>query len=74
MNIQETKLTAEVGSSGELNRYLSEGWILLLAYVRHSCDTHSPRFVVGWQSDDAPVFPDMLDEWERREIERQSLR
>jgi hypothetical protein len=68
LNIQDTKLTAEVGSSGELNKYLSDGWVLILSYVKHASDTHQPRFVVAWQNDGPPVFPELLDEWERREI------
>lgn len=70
MNIQETKLTAEIGSSGELNKYLSEGWTLLLSYVKHANDTQKPRFVVGWNLDGPPIFPEMLDEWEQREMQR----
>ncbi|MFN2501976.1 MAG: hypothetical protein ABR530_08195 [Pyrinomonadaceae bacterium] len=74
MNIQDTKLTAELGSSGELNKYLAEGWILLLSYVKHMSDSHQPRFVVGWQSEGPPVFPELLDEWEKREIRRNKNR
>ncbi len=74
MNIQETKLTAEVGSSGELNKYLSEGWVLILSYVKHKSDSQQPRFVVAWQENGPPVFPEILDEWERREMERQTGR
>ena len=74
VEMQDTKLTAELTSSGELNKYLSEGWVLLLGYVKHTNDSQQPRFVVGWQADGPPVFPEMLDEWERREIKRQALR
>ncbi len=74
MNIQETKLTAELGSSGELNKYLCEGWVLLLSYVKHQSDTQKPRFVVGWQQDGPAIFPEILDEWEQREMKRQSTR
>ncbi len=74
MNIQETKLTAELGSSGELNKYLGEGWVLLLSYVKHASDTQKPRFVVGWQLDGPPIFPELLDEWEQREMARQRNR
>jgi hypothetical protein len=70
LDIQDTKLTAEIGSSGELNKYLSEGWTLLLTYVKHSRDSHQPRFVVGWQADGPPVFPELLDQWEQRELTR----
>jgi len=70
MNIEETKVTAEAGSSRELNKYLDEGWTLILSYVRHSPDSQQPRFVVGWQKDSEPVFPEMLDEWEINEIEK----
>ena len=71
--MQDTKLTAELTSSGELNKYLSEGWTLILGYVKHMSDSQQPRFVVGWQNDGPPVFPEILDEWERREM-RQALR
>ncbi|MEQ1921513.1 MAG: hypothetical protein ABL952_03290 [Pyrinomonadaceae bacterium] len=74
MNIQDTRLTAEVGSSGELNKYLGEGWVLILGYVKHKSDSQQPRFVVAWQEDGPPVFPEILDEWERREMERQTGR
>ena len=74
MNIEDTKLTAELGSSGELNKYLSEGWVLILTYVKHSSDTQKPRFVVAWQLEGAAIFPEILDEWEQREMMRQSLR
>lgn len=74
VNIQDTKLTAELKSSGELNKYLSEGWVLLLSYVKHSSDTQNPRFVVGWHQDGPPIFPELLDEWEQREMMRMSRR
>ena len=74
MNIQETKLTAELGSSGELNKYLGEGWILILSYVKHANDSQQPRFVVAWQEDGPPVYPQILDEWEQREMDRQRYR
>jgi hypothetical protein len=73
-NINDTRLTAELTSSGELNKYLDEGWILILSYVKHLSDTQQPRFVVAWQGDGPPVFPEMLDEWEQREIWRQQNR
>ncbi len=74
MSIEETKVTAEAGSSRELNKYLNEGWTLILSYVRHSSDSQQPRFVVGWQKDGEPVYPEMLDEWEINEIERSRSR
>lgn len=70
MKIEDTKLTAEVGSIRELNLYLIKGWVLLLTYVRHARDDQSPRFVVGWQSDEEPQLPELLDEWEQREMMR----
>ncbi len=69
-DIQHTRLTAEIGSSGELNKYLSEGWVLILSYVKHLSDSHQPRFVVAWQQDGPPIFPELLDEWEQREMRR----
>jgi hypothetical protein len=74
LNIQDTRLTAELGSSGELNKYLSDGWVLILSYVKHMSDTQQPRFVVAWQQDAPPVFPEILDEWEQRELKRQTFR
>jgi len=74
MSIEETKITAEVGSSRELNKYLGEGWKLILSYVRHSSDSQQPRFIVAWQKDGEPVYPEMLDEWELNEIDRQMNR
>ena len=70
MSIEKTKITAEAGSSRELNKYLNEGWTLILSYVRHTSDNQQPRFTVAWQKDDEPVYPEMLDEWEINEIER----
>jgi hypothetical protein len=70
LDIQKTKLTAELGAIAELNKYLSEGWVLILSYVEHQSDTQCPRFVVAWQEDSPPVFPEMLDRWERRELRR----
>jgi hypothetical protein len=71
VDIQDTRLTAELTSSGELNKYLNEGWVLILSYVKHLSDSHQPRFVVAWQQPDSPpVFPEMLDEWEQREMLR----
>lgn len=75
MKLEETKRTAEVGSSRELNKYLDAGWILILSYVKHSNDTQQPRFVIAWQDAEAEaVFPELLDEWELHEIDRQKYR
>jgi len=73
-DIGDTRLTAELSSSGELNKYLSEGWVLILSYVKHLSDTQQPRFVVAWQEDGPPIFPEILDEWEQREMRRQRNR
>ena len=70
LEIQQTRLTAELSSSGELNKYLAEGWVLILGYVKHLSDSQQPRFVVAWQQDGPPIFPELLDEWERREVRR----
>ncbi|GEM_PF-571101 len=74
LNLQDTRLTAELSSSGELNKYLGEGWVLILSYVKNKSDSQQPRFVVAWQQDGPPVFPEILDEWERREMRRQRNR
>ncbi len=71
MKIEETKLTAEVGSIRELNLYLVAGWVLILSYRKHSSDTQQPRFVIAWQSENEPVVPELLDEWELSEIDKQ---
>jgi len=70
MPIEDTKLTTEVGSTIELNKYLKTGWILILTYVKHSSDSQQPRFVLSWQKDEKPVRPELLDEWELHEIDR----
>ena len=74
MSIKETRLTAEVGSVRELNLYLLKGWVLVLSYVKHSNDTQYPRFVIAWQKDSEPAIPEILDEWELHEIDRQKFR
>lgn len=74
MKIEETKLTAEVASVRELNKYLDAGWILILSYIKHSSDSQQPRFVVAWQSEAEAVRPEFLDEWELHEIDRQMNR
>lgn len=74
MKIEETKLTAEVGSSRELNKYLDAGWILILTYVKHLNDSQQSRFVVAWQKGNEAVYPELLDEWELNEIDRQMNR
>ncbi len=71
MNIEKTRATAEASSARELNRYLDEGWVLLLSYIKHTHDTQEPRFVIGWQKESEPVRPELLDEWELHEIDRQ---
>jgi len=70
MKIEDTKLTTEVTSTRELNQYLKKGWVLILSYVEHLSDGQQPRFVLAWQKDEKPVRPELLDEWEKREIRR----
>jgi hypothetical protein len=70
MKLEDTKITAEVRSVRELNLYLLAGWVLILGYVRHTHDTQEPRFVVGWQTEGEPVLPELLDEWELKEIRK----
>ncbi len=74
MKIEDTKLTVEVGSIRELNLYLLKGWVLLLSYVNHTSDSQQPRFVIGWQDHAEPQIPELLDEWELHEIDRQRFR
>jgi hypothetical protein len=74
MAIEDTKLTVEVSSIRELNLYLSMGWVLILSYVKHGNDTQQARYVVGWQQEAAPQVPELLDEWELHEIDRQRYR
>ena len=74
MKLDDTRLAAEVSSVRELNLYLQSGWVLIQTYVKHSSDSQQPRFVVGWQSDEAPVRPELLDEWEQRELRRSEFR
>ncbi len=72
--LQNTKLTAEVDSISELNKYLCEGWVLILSYVRTEHGSQEPRFIVAWQSSEPAVHPHFLDKWEEREIRRQQTR
>lgn len=74
MRIEDTKLTCEVRSVRELNLYLLSGWKLILTYVKQLSDTQEPRFVLGWQTDAEPVMPELLDESELNEIDRQKYR
>lgn len=74
MKIEETRLTAEVASTRELNKYLNAGWVLILSYVKHLSDSQQPRFVVAWQNENEAVYPELLDEWELHEIDRQKYR
>lgn len=70
MPIEDTRITAELGSSGELNRYLQDGWILILNYVRFQSDVQEPRFVVAWQENGPPIFPELLSDWEVRDMHK----
>ena len=74
VSMEKTRVTAEASSWRELNRYLDEGWVLILSYVKHTHDTQEPRFVVGWQQESDPVRPELLDERELQEIDRQRYR
>ncbi len=74
MALEETKLTTEVRSIRELNLYLKKGWVLILSYIKHGNDTQEPRFVLGWQSEEKPERPELLDEWELHELDRQRER
>jgi hypothetical protein len=74
MSLEETRLTCEVRSVREMNLYLAAGWKLVLTYVKHLSDSQEPRFVLGWQTDDQPVVPEMLDAWELSELDRQRYR
>jgi len=74
MSIEKTRTTAEAASWRELNRFLDTGWVLILSYIKHTNDTQEPRFVVGWQDESEPVHPEMLDEWELNEIDKQKYR
>ena len=70
MPIEDTKLTTEVGSTIELNKYLKVGWVLILSYVKHSSDNQQPCFVLSWQSGEKPIRPELLDEWELHDLDR----
>jgi len=71
MAIEDTKFTMEVGSVRELNLYLMSGWVLLQTYVTQSSGCQSPRFILGWQRKEEPAKPELLDEWELSEIDKQ---
>jgi hypothetical protein len=69
MDYEGIKVTAEVRSSRELNYYLNNGWVLILTYIKHQSDSQQPRFVIGWKGENEPVYPELLDEWERHDLE-----
>ena len=71
MSIEYTKVVSEVRSVRELTLYLNSGWVLILSYVEHAHDSQEPRFVVGWQLSEKPRIPELLDEWELNEMDRQ---
>lgn len=73
-DLQDTRVTAEVDSVSELNKYLNEGWVLILSYVRTEHGANEPRFVVAWQHPEPASHPHILDKWEEREIRRQQSR
>jgi len=70
MKLEDSKVTAEVRTVRELNLYLLAGWVLILSYVKHTHDSQEPRFVVAWQHEAEPVKPELLDEWELKEIKK----
>lgn len=70
MSIEDTKLTIEVDSTRELNQYLQKDWVLILSYAHHNHDGQEPRFVIGWQRDSEPQYPELLDVWERQEMKK----
>lgn len=74
MSLEDTKLVGEAVSVRELNLFLLAGWKLLLTYVEHTGDKQEPRFVIGWQNDEEPVIPELLDKWEIDEIKQQTGR
>ncbi len=74
MSMENTEMTAEVRWIRELNLYLFSGWVLILSYVKHMSDTQEPRFVIAWQEEKEPVVPELLDEWELSEIDKQRYR
>ncbi|HJS52288.1 MAG TPA: hypothetical protein VJ781_10345 [Pyrinomonadaceae bacterium] len=74
MSIEDTRLTGEVGSVRELNAHLLVGWKLILTYAETANGSQRPRYVIAWQKDEEPVMPEMLDEWELNELNRQRYR
>ncbi len=70
MSIEDTKITLEIDSTHELNQYLQNGWTLILSYSYHNNDGQEPRFVIGWQKDSEPEYPELLDAWERNEMRK----
>ncbi len=70
MSLEDTKITVEVDSSHELNQYLQNGWVLILSYAHCHNDGQKPRFVISWQKDSEPIYPELLDAWERHEMQK----
>ena len=74
MPIEDTKITKLVTTTRELNYFLQSGWKLILAYAKHVGDTNQPHYVVAWQNEEAPIYPELLDEWERHELDANKYR
>jgi hypothetical protein len=71
MAIEDTRFTVEVGSIRELNLYLMSGWVLIQTYVTQTNGSQSARFILAWQKKGEPAKPELLDEWELSEIDKQ---
>ncbi len=61
MALEDSKHTETAYTTKQLNEYLERGWTLILAYTEPDSDgsqTGYSRFIVAWQKDTAPIFPE----------------
>jgi hypothetical protein len=61
MALEETKVTEDIRSTDELNKFLQKGWVLIMTYVDDvgelGAPSGRPHFVVAWQSESPPEYP-----------------
>lgn len=62
MSLEDTKVTRDIRSTSELNDFLEKGWVLIMTYVDDvgeiGAPSGRPHFVVSWQGQGTPEYPD----------------
>jgi len=72
MAIEDSKRVEDVSRRGEVNKYLSLGWVLIGHYIvdrgEPGAPSGEPHFVLAWQRlDSDPVYPERC---EKKELEQ----